>query len=171
MHAVTSKAVQLNRPLEIRHGWMITHHLFIIIFPSKCVWKACFPVLLTHGGIPASGSKPPPPPPPPPTHTHTHTHTTGFPPQEKTKTNQHQHRTGGNQLSTWTKRGGIWTDAWVCLHYWVVIWAANFHLYCAVYGVCHRTNTYGLKVVFCFRHFSVFHYHHCAWLLTGTEYI
>ena len=29
------------------------------------------------------------------------------------------------QLSIWTKRGGIWTDAWVCLHYWVVIWVAG----------------------------------------------
>ena len=26
-------------------------------------------------------------------------------------------RTGGTQLSNWTKRGGIWTAAWVCLHY------------------------------------------------------
>ena len=48
---------------------------------------------------------------------------------------------------------------------------SNFHLYCAVYGVCHRQNTYGLKVVFCFRHFTAFHCHHCARLLTGTEYI
>ena len=29
------------------------------IFPSKCVWKACFPILLAHGEIPASGSMPP----------------------------------------------------------------------------------------------------------------
>ena len=27
---------------------------------------------------------------------------------------------------------------------------------------------YGLKVIFCFRHFTAFHYHHCARLLTGT---
>ena len=26
------------------------------IFPSKCVWKACFPILLTQGKIPAPGS-------------------------------------------------------------------------------------------------------------------
>ena len=44
-------------------------------------------------------------------------------------------------------------------------------LYCAVYGVCHRQNTYGLKVVFCFRHCTSFHYHLCARLLTGTDYI
>ena len=31
-----------------------------------------------------------------------------------------QNRTGVTRLSTCTKRGGIWTDAWVCLHYWVV---------------------------------------------------
>ena len=37
--------------------------------------------------------------------------------------------------------------------------------------MCHRQNTYGLKVVFCFRHFTALHYHHCARLLTGTEYI
>ena len=38
--------------------------------------------------------------------------------------------------------GGIWTDAWVCLHYWVihywvVIWVAGYFnspLYCTVYG-------------------------------------
>ena len=29
---------------------------------------------------------------------------------------------------------------------------------------------YGLKVVFCFRHFTAFHYHHYARLLTATEY-
>ena len=57
------------------------------------------------------------------------------PPREKTKSNR------GNRLSTFTKRGGIWTNAWVCLHYWVVIWVAgkfNFHLYYTVYGVCRR---------------------------------
>ena len=30
---------------------------------------------------------------------------------------------------------------------------------------------YGLKVVFCFIHFTAFHYHHYTRLLTGTEYI
>ena len=30
---------------------------------------------------------------------------------------------------------------------------------------------FGLKVVFCFRHFTAFHYHHFARLLTGIEYI
>ena len=41
------------------------------------------------------------------------------PPREKTKSNRM------TRLSTCTKRGGIWTDAWVCLHYWVVIWVAG----------------------------------------------
>ena len=84
-----------------------------------------------------------------------------------------QNRTRGTQLHL-NQAGGIWIDAWVCLHYWVVIWVAgwsNFHLHCAVYGVCHRQNSYGLKVVFCLRHFTAFHYHHCARLLTGIEYI
>ena len=36
-----------------------------------------------------------------------------------------QNRTRGTQLSTRTKRGGIWTDAWVCLQYWEVIWVAG----------------------------------------------
>ena len=36
-----------------------------------------------------------------------------------------QNRTEVTQLSTWAKRGGIWTDAWVWLHYWVVIWVAG----------------------------------------------
>ena len=48
------------------------------------------------------------------------------------------------RLSTWAKWGGIWTEAWVCLHYWVEIWVAgylNFPLYCTVYGVCHRQDT------------------------------
>ena len=35
-----------------------------------------------------------------------------------------QNRTGVTRLSTCTKRGGIWTDAWVCLHCWVLIWVA-----------------------------------------------
>ena len=47
------------------------------------------------------------------------TYYAGFPPHEK-KIEQ-----GVTQLSTWTKRGGILTDAWVCLFYWVVIWVAG----------------------------------------------
>ena len=44
---------------------------------------------------------------------------------KKTKSNGAGGGGGGGQLSTWTKRGGVWTDAWVCLHYWVVIWVAG----------------------------------------------
>ena len=70
---------------------------------------------------------------------------------------------GVTRFSTWAKRGGIWTDARVCLYYWVVIWV------CTVFGVCHGQDTYGLKVVFCFRHFTASHYHHYARVLTGIE--
>ena len=55
-----------------------------------------------------------------------------------------QNRTGVTWLSNWANWGGIWTDAWVCLHYWVITWVAGyFHspLYCTVYGVCHRQDT------------------------------
>ena len=33
---------------------------------------------------------------------------------------------GVTRISTWAKRGGIWTDAWVCLHYWVEIWVPGY---------------------------------------------
>ena len=33
---------------------------------------------------------------------------------------------GVTRFSTWAKRGGIWTDARVCLHYWVAIWVAGY---------------------------------------------
>ena len=61
---------------------------------------------------------------------------------------------------------------WVCLHCWVVIWVAGYcnpPLYCTVFGVCHGQDTYGLKVVFCFRHFTASHYHHYARVPTGVE--
>ena len=45
----------------------------------------------------------------------------GFPPHEKTKI-----ELGVTRHSTWAKWGGIWTDAWVCLCYWVVIWVAGY---------------------------------------------
>ena len=48
-----------------------------------------------------------------------------------------QNRTGVvTRLSSWAKRGGIWTDAWVCLHYWLEILVAgyfNVPLYCTVF--------------------------------------
>ena len=37
--------------------WHICFHWYI--FPSKCVWKACFPILLAQGEISAPGSMPP----------------------------------------------------------------------------------------------------------------
>ena len=39
---------------------------------------------------------------------------------------ENKNQTGVQWLSTWAKWGGIWTDAWVCLHYWVVIWVVGF---------------------------------------------
>ena len=64
---------------------------------------------------------------------------------------------GVTRFSIWAKRRGIWTDTRVCLHYWVVIWVdgyCNPPLYCTVLGVCHGQDTYGLKVIFCFTHFT-----------------
>ena len=63
------------------------------------------------------------------------------------------------------------TDARVCLHYWVVIWVAGYcnpPLSHSFWG-CHGHDTYDLKVVFCFRHFTASHYHHYARVLTGIE--
>ena len=81
---------------------------------------------------------------------------------------------GVTRLSTWPRRRGIRTDVWVCMHCWVVIWVAgyfNFPLYCTVYGCVIGRIHYGLKVLFCFRHFTPSHYHHNAWLLTGVEHM
>ena len=33
--------------------------LSLVYFPSKCVWKVCFPILLAKGEIPAQGPCPP----------------------------------------------------------------------------------------------------------------
>ena len=38
---------------------------------------------------------------------------------------ENKQQQGVTRLSTWTKGGGIWTDAWVCLHFWVVVWVAG----------------------------------------------
>ena len=68
--------------------------------------------------------------------------TLASPSRKKSKIEQ-----GMTQISTWTMQGGIWTDAWVCLHYWIVIWVAgwtNFHLYCTVYGFVIGWIHYGL---------------------------
>ena len=40
-------------------------------------------------------------------------------PHEKYKIEQ------GRPSSPLNQRGGIWSDAWVCLHYWVIIWVAG----------------------------------------------
>ena len=103
--------------------WHLAYMFLLVYFPSKCAWKARFPILLAQGEIPASGSMHP---------------SRWFPPREKTKSNR-----GDSALHLHQERGHL-TDAWVCLHYWVEIWAAgylNFHLYFTVYGVCHKPNT------------------------------
>ena len=74
------------------------------------------------------------------------------------------------RLSTWAKRGGIWIDAWVCLHYWVVIWVAGYFKspYLAQFMGCVIGRIhYDLKVVFCFIHFTAYRYHHNSSVLTG----
>ena len=38
-----------------------------------------------------------------------------------------------------------------------------------LFGGCHEQDTYGLKVVFCFRHYTASHYHHYARVLTCVE--
>ena len=40
--------------------WHLAYMFSLVYFPSKCVWKACFPILLAQGEIPASGSMLPP---------------------------------------------------------------------------------------------------------------
>ena len=92
---------------------------------------------------------------------------TGVPPSRENNIVQ-----GVTRFSTWAKRRGIWTDARVCLHYWMVIWVVgycNLPLLLHIFGLCHGQDTYGLKVVFCFRHFTASHYHHYASVLTGVE--
>ena len=133
------------------YGWSIySIYVFIGIFFRQSVWKACFPILLAQGETPASGFMHP---------------SRWLPSSRKNRV---------TRLCTWIKRGGIWTDASVCLHNWVVIWVAeesNFHLYCTVYGCVIDRIHYGLKVVFGFRHFTTSHYLHYTRLPTGTECI
>ena len=97
--------------------------MFSLMFSSKCAWYACFHILLAQDEIPESGSVHP---------------SRWLPLHEKIKSNREW------RLSTLAKWGGIWTDAWICLQYWVVIWVAGYFnspLYCTVYGVCHRQDT------------------------------
>ena len=87
---------------------------------------------ITH----SSTHKQPTPYSPPSTPPH-HPHPPSLPPHEKTKKM-------GDPTIHWNQRRGIWTDAWVCPHYCVVIWVAGlfkFHLNCTVYGVSPRQNT------------------------------
>ena len=63
---------------------------------------------------------------------------------------------------------------WVCLHYWVESWVDFFLIspYIAQFIGCVIGRIhYGLKVVFCLRHFTASHYYHDAGLLTGVEHM
>ena len=86
------------------------------------------------------------------------------------RSRKNKHRTGVTRFSTWAKWGGIWTDAWVCLHYkWqsglldILISPYIAQFMGCVIGRIHC----GLKVVFCFRHITAYHYHHNSRVLTG----
>ena len=46
-------------------------------------------------------------------------HAAPSPLTQKTKSNR------GDPALHLNQRGGIWTDSWVCLHYWVVTWVAG----------------------------------------------
>ena len=53
--------------------WHPAYMILLVYFPSKCAWKACFPILLAPGEISASGSMHP---------------WRCHPPREKTKSNR-----------------------------------------------------------------------------------
>ena len=74
------------------------------------------------------------------------------------------------RLSTWAKRGTFeLTKGSACIiglsDSLISPYIAQF--FGCVIGWIH----YGLKVVFCFRHFTASHYHHYARLLTGIEHM
>ena len=108
--------------------WHLAYMFSLVYFSVKVCLEGVFPRSVSTRRdpclrvnaplmLPLPPPPPPPtPPPPPPTHPPHHHH---HPPPTR-KENQ----TGVTRLSTCTKRGGIWTDAWVCLHHWVIIWVA-----------------------------------------------
>ena len=85
--------------------WHLTYMFSLVYFSSRCARYACFAILLVQGEIPASGSMPP----------------SRWLPRSRENKNLNKGWPG----SIWSKRGGIWTDVWVCMHYWVVIWVAG----------------------------------------------
>ena len=83
-----------------------------MIFPSKCAWKACFPILLAQGEIPVSRSM----------------HPLRWLPLSRQK-----HQTRGEPALHLNQARGYLIWRMGLLHYWVVVWVAgyfNFHLYC-----------------------------------------
>ena len=95
----------------------------------------------------------------------------GFPPHEKNKTKSNR----GWPSSPLEPREGAFelTHGSACI---IGLWSglpdSLISTYIAQFMGCVICRIhYGLKVVFCFRHFTAVHYHHYTRLLTGTEYI
>ena len=88
------------------NDWHLAY-MFSLVYFSVEVWLVgMFPHSFSTRQIPASGSKHP---------------SRWFP-----LSRENIIRTGVTRISTRSKWGGIWTDVWVCLHYWLVIWVAGY---------------------------------------------
>ena len=61
VQSLTCSITTMQGTLLTIDTWHLCFHWYI--FPSKFVWKTCFPILLAQGEIPASGSLPTSPPP------------------------------------------------------------------------------------------------------------
>ena len=81
--------------------WQLACMFSFVYFSVKVCLVGVFPILLAYGQIPASG------------------------PVYPSWTAPYRTR-GETRFSTWAKRDGVWTDAPVWLHYWVVIWVAGY---------------------------------------------
>ena len=123
------------------------------IFLSKCAWKACFPILLAQGKVPASGSMHP---------------SRWIPPSRENKIKQGW---PGSPLAPSEGAFQLMHG-----HASIIGWSSRLldiiiSTYIAQFMGCVISRIhYGLKVVFYFRHFTVFHYHHYARLMAGTEH-
>ena len=94
--------------------WHLAYMFSLVYFSVEVCLEGVFPHSVSTRWDPSSGSMYPSRCPPPPSR-RTHTVTK----------KQNKIEEGVTRLSTWTKREGIWTDAWVCLYYWVLIWVAG----------------------------------------------
>ena len=103
--------------------WDLAYMFPVVYFSVEVCLEGVFPhsafFLLAHVEIPAPGSAHP---------------------SRENKIEQWVTR-----LSTWGGvKGGIWTDTWVCLHYWMLICVVvyfNFPLYCKLYVLWHKQDT------------------------------